>query len=54
MLKYKLNDFYNIDNYNSNYVENYLRAIGIENTTSFLNMPAQEDELDPYLLNNIV
>lgn len=53
MLKYKLNDFYNIADYNSDYVENYLRAIGIENTTSFLNMPAQEDELDPYLLNNM-
>ena len=47
MLKYKLNDFYNIADYSSDYVENYLKAIGIENITSFLNMPAQGDELDP-------
>lgn len=53
MFKYKLNDFYNIADYDSNYVKHYLEAIGITKLESFLDTPPLEDELNPYLLENM-
>lgn len=52
MFKYKLNNFYNVNNFTENYLNEYLKAIGIKNITNFLN-PNEEDELSPFLLDNM-
>lgn len=53
MFKYKLNSFYNVADYTDNFVEHYLKAINIDEVSSFLIGPKPEDELDPYLLENM-
>ena len=53
MFKYKLNSFYNVADYSEKWVENYLKAININKISSFMEGPSPEDELDPYLLDNM-
>ena len=52
MFKYKLNNFYNVNDFTENYLNEYLKAIGIKNITNFLK-PHEEDELSPFLLENM-
>ena len=52
MFKYKLNNFYNVNDFTENYLNEYLKAIGIKNIINFLN-PREEDELSPFLLENM-
>ena len=52
MFKYKLNNFYNVNDFTENYLNEYLKAIGIKNIINFLN-PHKEDELSPFLLENM-
>lgn len=52
MFKYKLNSYYDVNNFDSNYLTEYLKAIGIKDYTRFLS-PQKDDELSPYLLTNM-
>lgn len=47
MFEYRLNDFYNVADFEGDYVKNYLKAIGIEETDSFLVGPKDGDEISP-------
>lgn len=53
MLQYKLNNYFHVSDYDSDYLKHYLEAIGIHQVNSFLDKPTDTDELDPFLLTNM-
>ena len=52
MFKYQLKDS-PIEEIQEGFMEDYLRRLGVSKISSFLDSPEQEDELDPFLLNDI-
>ena len=52
MFKYKLRNAA-IDINSDSYIEDYLYRLGVRKVESFTDAPGDEDELSPFLLNNI-